>query len=257
MNPAEFANIAAAERDLWWYRGMQRILFRLLDPIARAHRFERVLDAGCGTGYLAARLEDRYRWPMTALDADSRGLTYARRLGLARLTQASITSLPFRDSCFDAVLSMDVIPHLRPGEERAAFAEFARVLQPGGFLILRAAAFDSLRSNHSRFINERQRFRLRQLRDLAHGAGFAVERATYANAFLLPVALFKFRVWEPLVRQNPASGVAPVAPWLDGLLSVPLRFEAALIGAGVPLPAGQSAILIARKRSAPSSDVVE
>ncbi len=32
MNPAEIANIAAVERELWWYRGMQQILFRMLDP---------------------------------------------------------------------------------------------------------------------------------------------------------------------------------------------------------------------------------
>jgi len=35
MNPAEFANIAAAEQRLWWYRGMRRILFDVLDPWLR------------------------------------------------------------------------------------------------------------------------------------------------------------------------------------------------------------------------------
>lgn len=247
MNPAEFANIAAAERDLWWYRGMKQILFRLLDPIARADRFERVLEAGCGTGHLSATLAERYGWKMTPLDADANGLAYARESGLTQLVQGTIAALPFHDGVFDALLSIDVIPHLERGDEHAVFAEFARVLKPGGLLVIRAAAFDFLRSNHSKFVNEVQRFTRPQLRAAAERAGMRVERVTYANSLLMPIAVFKFRIWEPITRRAPASGVTPVAQWLDSILYAPLRIEAAWIGAGHSLPAGQSVILIARR----------
>jgi len=247
MNPAEFANIAAAERDLWWYRGMKQILYAMLDPIARSEKFGRVLEAGCGTGHLSAALTERYGWNMTPLDADAAGLGYARASGLKRLVQATITALPFHAESFDALLSIDVIPHLDRGAEHRAFAEFARVLKPGGLLVVRAAAFDALRSRHSEFVNEIQRFTRPQLIAGAERAGLRVERTTYANSLLLPIAAFKFRVWEPLTRQAPASGVAPVARWLDSLLYAPLRTEAALIAAGRSLPVGQSVILIARR----------
>jgi len=52
---------------------------------------------------------------------------------------------------------------------------------------------------------------------LTTGAGVRVLRCSYVNSLLLPVALVKFRVWEPLLRKPPASGVEPVAPWLDKL----------------------------------------
>ena len=51
--------------------------------------------------------------------------------------------------------------------------------------------------------------------------------------------------WEPLLRTAPQSGVQPVAPWLDRLLSAPLAMEAAFLGAGKNLPTGQSLLLIA------------
>ncbi len=255
MNPAEFANIAAVERDLWWYRGMKQILFAMLDPIARESRFKRVLEAGCGTGHLSSTLAERYGWNMTPLDADAAGLAYAHESGLTQLVQGSITALPFRGESFDALLSIDVIPHLVPGQEHRAFAEFVRVLKPGGLLVVRAAAFDALRSRHSEFVNEVQRFTRPQLRAVAERTGLRVERATYANSLLLPIAIFKFRVWEPLTRQAPASGVAPVAKWLDSLLYTPLRMEAALIAAGRSLPAGQSVILIARRSAGKELDV--
>src|SRR5262245_37560880 len=57
MNPAEFANIHAVEEHFWWYRGMRRILFRMLDPLLPVRPPDRVLEAGCGTGYFSQMLQ--------------------------------------------------------------------------------------------------------------------------------------------------------------------------------------------------------
>lgn len=249
MNPAEFANIAAADQDFWWYRGMREIIFGLLDPLARGNPIQRVIEAGCGTGYFSKVLAGRYGWTMFPLDLRPEGLNYARRQGAPRLTQGDITALPFASAAFEALVSFDVIPHLQRGQEHQAMSEFARVLKPGGLLVIRAAAFDFLRSKHSEFVHEKQRFTRKQLVDAAERAGFRVERATYANSLLLPIALFKFRIWEPLTRTSPASAVQPVAKWLDRLLYLPLKVEAGWIGRGAALPVGQSLIVMGRKSS--------
>jgi hypothetical protein len=144
-------------------------------------------------------------------------------------------------------LSLDVIVHLPRGEEGRAVAELARVLEPGGLLLLRVAALDALRSRHSCFTQERQRFTRSRLRALVEGHGLRILRCTYANSLLSPVAFAKFRIVEPLVRSKPASGVQPVSPWLDRALYAPLEWEAGWIGAGRDLPIGQSLILLAQK----------
>jgi SAM-dependent methyltransferase len=247
MNPAEFANIAAAEQDLWWYRGMRDILFGLLDPIAKQRRFDRILEAGCGTGYLSQVLAARYGWNMVPLDFDAAGLRYAHAAGMKSLVQGDMQALPFASASFDALFSIDVIPHLQPGAEDKVFAEFARVLKPGGTLVLRAAALNALRSRHSQFVHEVQRFTRGGLVRCLTGAGFTIDRATYANSLLLPIAVFKFRVWEPLTRQAPQSGVQHTAPWLDRMLYFPLHLESRWIASGKSLPLGQTAIVLARK----------
>ncbi len=249
MNPAEFANIAQAESGFWWYRGMRRILYALLDPLARARRFERVLEAGCGTGYMARALEQRYGWRIVPVDLGWEGLAFAHRMSVQRLAQCDIAALPFAGAAFDAVLSLDVLIHFPRGGERDALREMARVLAPGGLLILRVAAFDCLRSRHSEFVQERQRFTRGQVVRLAEGNGLRVIRATYANALLAPVAWAKFRLWEPLAGQPPASGVTPAPAWLDRALYAPLAAEAAWIGAGLSFPAGQSLLFVGEKRA--------
>jgi SAM-dependent methyltransferase len=247
MNPAEFANIAQSERRFWWYRGMREILFRVLEPHVRGRRFERMLEAGCGTGYLSHLLQEERNWPVVPMDIGWEGIAYARGMGTRNPVQADIRFLPFDEGAFDVVFSMDVIVHLPPGEELAAFREMARVLKPGGLLVLRAAALDVLRSRHSVFVHERQRFTRGRLMSLAAAAGLRARRCTYLNTLLLPVAALKFRVWEPLTGARPASGTAPVPGWLDRLLYGSLALEARWLAAGLGFPAGQSLLLIAEK----------
>jgi SAM-dependent methyltransferase len=247
MNPAEFANIARSEQAFWWYRGMQKIQFRMLDPVFRGRTFERVLEAGCGTGFLASVLGRRYGLPMYPVDLGWEGLEYARTMDVPRPLQCDIAAMPFPDQAFDALVSMDVLVHFAPGDENRPAAEFARVLCRGGLAVIRVSAFEMLRSRHSDFVGEQQRFTARRVRDLLERHGFRLLRSTYANTLLLPVALAKFRIWEPLIGAEPTSGVEPVSPWLDRLLGAPLAAEASLIGAGLNLPVGQSVIAVAER----------
>jgi SAM-dependent methyltransferase len=248
MNPAEFANIAQAERDFWWYRGMRRILSAVLDPLLEKRAVSRAFEGGCGTGYQSL-LFQRRGWRVFPSDLGWDGLRYARGMGLENLAQADVAQLPFPDGAFDLVLSLDVIVHFPRGAEDAAFRELARVLAPGGLLVVRVSALDALRSRHSEFAAERQRFTRGRLERQVSACGIRVLRSTYANSLLLPVALAKFRVWEPITRKPPASGVTPVAPWLDRLLYAPLALEAVCLRAGLNFPLGQSLILIGEKGS--------
>jgi SAM-dependent methyltransferase len=248
MNPAEFANIAATEEGFWWFRGMNRMLWDFLASHYSPREGDRALEVGCGTGFVSAEFARRYpEVSLSSMDLATEGLRYAQGRGLRGLTQGDIRWLPFASGRCGALLVLDVIAHLERGEEEAAFAEFARVLTPGGLLVLRASAFSWLQSRHSQFVNERQRYTLSGLLPPMRRAGFVPVRHTYANALLLPVALLKFRVWEPLTNAAPESGLEAPHPALNGALEAVLMTEAAMIRAGARLPVGQSLWLIARK----------
>lgn len=247
MNPQEFNTLIRSETDLWWFRGMRRILYVVLDAMAARYRGARVLEAGSGTGYMSRLLGARYQWRMTAVDYAWEGVSAFARHERVETVQADIAACPFSDGVFDGVVSLDVLVHFPKGEHVRALAEFARVVRAGGFLVLRVSALDILHSRHSIFTQERQRFERRRLMEDLRREGFTVLRCTYANSLLMPVALAKFRIWEPLTRQEPASGTAPVSPWLNKILELPLRLEAWALARGGRFPAGQSLILLAQR----------
>jgi SAM-dependent methyltransferase len=247
MNPAEFVNIRQSEENFWWYRGMRAGLFRMLEPHLKGRAIASALEAGCGTGYLSQLLQRDRGWPIVPLDFSGDGLRYARELGVRNAVQGDIRCLPFGDGEFDLVLSVDVLAHLPGGDEHPAARELARVTRRGGLVVVRTSALDMLRSRHSEFVDERQRFTRRRLMGLFAGAGIRILRCSYSNSLLMPIALVKFRLWEPLFRKPAESGVQPVARWLDRLMYAPLAVEAAWLGTGHNLPPGQSLVLIGEK----------
>jgi SAM-dependent methyltransferase len=248
INPEEIPNIARTEERLWWFRGMRHIAFTLLDPLLGARRPQRIFEGGAGTGYFASLVAERYGAPVIAADLDGAAARYAGRRPSVLSVQANLLALPFADATFDLVLLMDVLAHFSKGEDFRALRESVRLLRPGGYLLLRTSALEIFRSRHSAFVWERQRFTAGRLRNLAAGAGLEIERLTYANFLLSPLALLKFRIWEPLTQAPPASGLSPLPRPVEALFYAALRLESALIGAGLRLPFGQSLYLLARKR---------
>jgi SAM-dependent methyltransferase len=102
--------------------------------------FDAALEIGAGTGYFSLNLAQAgLLRSATATDISPEMVTTlrdnARRIGLTNITatRAQADSLPFPDGSFDVVLGHAVLHHL-PDLERA-FAEFHRVLAPGGWII--------------------------------------------------------------------------------------------------------------------------
>ncbi len=100
-----------------------------------------VLEVGCGTGVMAARIHALPGVTLVAIDHSERfvELTAARGID-AR--QADICYLPFEDDSFDVVYAGWMLYHVRDLDR--ALAEVRRVLRPGGTLVAVTNGDDSL-----------------------------------------------------------------------------------------------------------------
>jgi SAM-dependent methyltransferase len=159
--------------------GHETLAGRLIRPTAFDVRgCKRILDAGCGNGRYT-RFLLREADPdalITAFDLSQRMLKRARnRLRSSRVTHvaADLTRLPYPDAFFDAVICGWVLEHLP--DPIPGLRELARVLQPGGKLLLLVTEDTLTGSMCSRMWHCRTHNR-NELRRLCHQCGLRWER---------------------------------------------------------------------------------
>ena len=173
-----------------------------------------LLDVGVGPGRLLAPLTER-SWTVHGIDPAPRMLELAaERLpsGSGRLRLAKAEELPYGDESFDALTAISVLDWT---DTRAALREMARVLRPGGRMVIgvrngrapdtawrQAVMFPLARriKGITRFggpipTKRRRPFSLRQTVYLVGSAGLVVERTENVGCAVLP---------DPLDRLAPS-----------------------------------------------------
>ena len=242
MNVEEYRRMFEAEERQWWYAGMRSIALGLLDKALTGNANERrLLDAGCGTGNNLLHLGARGR--AYGVDLAEEAIRFCRTRGV-KAARGSVLQLPFAGGAFDAVTSFDVIYHMWVKDDRAAVAEMARVLKPGGLLLVRVPAFKALWGAHDEAVHSRHRYRRGEVRRLLEGAGLTVMRATYANTVLLPLVAGR-RALDRLTGRH-GSDVGFLPGPLEWAFRSVLLAEARFVKR-FSFPLGSSVFALARK----------
>jgi ubiquinone/menaquinone biosynthesis C-methylase UbiE len=129
--------------DTFLLRGKLRQLRRRTIDLARIQPGDTVLDVGSGTGTLALEIQQRVgaTGQVFGIDPGPQQIARARAKAARRRLPATfqvgvIEQLDFPDLRFDAVLSTIMFHHLPGDLKRQGMAEIARVLKPGGRLVI-------------------------------------------------------------------------------------------------------------------------
>jgi ubiquinone/menaquinone biosynthesis C-methylase UbiE len=129
-------------KDMLDDRPTERGLLAAFAELVRSEPAGPVADVGCGPGHVAAHLHG-LGLPMLGVDQSAEMLAIGRsRYPEVDFTVGSMTRLGLADGSCRGVLSRSSIIHLPPALLPTALAEMARVLAPGGWLLLSFSATD-------------------------------------------------------------------------------------------------------------------
>lgn len=230
------------ERDHWWYRGRRQLLERLLPTLVRSPG-ARILDVGSGCGVNAETLARFGR--LVLLDRSPDALAFAHERGTC--CQGDGERLPFRSESFDLVCALDILEHL--DDDRAGMSELARVVAPGGKLLVMVPAFSFLWGPQDDASLHKRRYSKRGLVAVAREAGLVVTRAWFFNLVLFAPILAARKAIRLLgLRVENENEVN--TPTLNALLARIFGADARL-SLSVSYPVGVSLALVAEKPRLP------
>src|SRR4051812_9526860 len=123
MERDEYQRLFATADKLWWFRGRWAALKKMLQQIRpdAGSTPSLILDAGCGPGANLRRLTEFGH--VVGIDIFRQALDYSREKFQGKLVQGSVLALPFRNDCFDVVVSSDVLYHQWITDDVAALRE--------------------------------------------------------------------------------------------------------------------------------------
>jgi SAM-dependent methyltransferase len=244
--PGAVGSASIAQPRYWWYQARESLLRAALSRYVGAPT--RVLDVGSADGPSVRWL--RGAGKLASLDIDPRGLAAGGVCG-------SALALPFADGSFDVVAAFDVVEHCEP--ESTAIAELARVLVPGGRLLLSVPAYQWAWTHFDADNGHHRRYTRRRAVAAVQAHGLTIERSTYA--FMGTFPLF---TGERLLRRlrdrlsgrrggELEPGQVPPLPHVPRLLERALMLLCRVDERLLPnrdLPFGSSVLIAARKPTA-------
>ncbi len=215
MDVAAYAVEAEVQETHWWFIGRRRLFSREIAALELPEDAP-VLDVGTSTGTNLRMLGELAFQRVVGLDRSDEAIRFCAEKRLAIVRRGDVCALPFEDASFELVLATDILEHV--ADDGLALCEIARVLKPGGRMLITVPAFDSLWGLQDEVAHHLRRYRLPPINSAVEAAGLRVVRCFYFN-YLLFVPIWLARQILRMLDLKLASENQLNSPLLNRLLT--------------------------------------
>jgi SAM-dependent methyltransferase len=242
MDIATYAIEAEIGDTHWWFLGRRALFAREIGAL-RLPKNAHILEVGTGTGTNLRMLADLGYRQVSGLDVSNEAIRVCAEKGLANVRLGDICALPFADGSVDLVLATDIIEHVE--NDRLGLHEIARVLVPGGHVLITVPAFQSLWGPQDEVVRHRRRYRRPALKTAIEAAGLQSLHDFYFNYLLfVPIWLGRqiLRLCDVKLSSEGQINTALLNQLLSAIFSLDVRTAPWL-----KPPFGVSILLLAQK----------
>ncbi|TAL87879.1 MAG: class I SAM-dependent methyltransferase [Rhodanobacter sp.] len=242
MNPAAYLEMANTESAHWWFAARRDILNHLIGKFGLPAS-ARILEAGSGTGGNLAMLAAHGEVSAIEMDEVACRIASENTGGRFDLRRGCFPDdIPFKGETFDLIGMFDVLEHVEQDVE--TLRALRGLLAPGGRMLITVPAYQWMWSAHDVFLHHKRRYTAKSLRKALADAGLRVERVSYFNMWLLPLAMLA-RLKDRMTPGARSPGSAVPSAFVNRVLFSIFRSERHLLD-GFALPAGVSLLAVAR-----------
>ena len=233
-----------AEATHFWFQGFRKFVSPLIERLTAGRRDLRIVDCGCGTGNNLRLLAPYAR--VLGFDMTAAGTRLTRKAGFP-VVQADVSRIPLADRSVDIATAFDVLQCVDADE--VAVREMARIVRPGGAVVLTVAALEILRGDHAEAWQEVRRYTPAAARRLVEHAGLQAEHVAFLFASTFPLMLAvraSQRLLRPFRPLRPDTDIAVPSSPVNAILAAVVSAEAS-VARFVRMPIGSSILVVGRK----------
>lgn len=242
MNPEAYAEMAATESRHWWFCARRQILECVIETLGLPNQ-ARILEVGSGTGGNLVMLSRHGDVSALEMDDFARKLSSEKTHGRFTIRPGNCPdNIPFPGERFDLICMFDVLEHIDGDVD--TLTALRKHLAPGGRMLITVPAYQWLWSAHDIFLHHKRRYTARTLRAALGNSGLRVDRISYFNTLLLPLAALA-RLKDRVSSRKKASGTDIPPSFINSTLNAIFAGERHML-TRFNLRAGVSLLGIAR-----------
>ncbi len=240
-----FSFLRQVEENNFWFKVRNRILIGLIKKYSGQSGNKKLLEIGCGTGYVLSGLSASTDFDLFGSDIHVEGLKYAKqRVPSAEFIQMDATAMPFNNE-FNAIGAFDVLEHI--SEDELALKNIHSSLCQEGVLYISVPQYMFMWSSLDEISFHKRRYSKTELIQKVSDAGFEIE---YCGSFvfgLFPAMVISRFLMQKKQEVTSGNEEFKINKFLNAALESVLTVDEFLIKLGIRLPFGGSLICVAKK----------
>jgi len=251
--PAEsFKLLFEIEDENFWFVNRNGIIQHLFQKHLGIGS-KKVLEIGCGTGYVLKGLQCRFeKYTLYGSEIHIEGIQFAqKRLPAIEFIQLDATHMPFENE-FDAIGAFDVLEHIE--DDVKVIQEVHKSLKKGGLFLISVPQHQWMWSINDDIAYHKRRYSRKELKNKLINEGFEI---VYISSFVFILFPFMYisRFFKQKIKLTEITNEVilkemnelKLNPLVNSIFGWFMKVDFFLIKRGISLPFGGSLIAVAKK----------